>query len=236
MLVNHEAWLALDVGGANLKGAHSAGVIHSRPFALWRRPDQLVAELAALAASFPPCTRVALTMTAELCDCFETKRAGVRFVLDACSSAMPGLPLRVWGLDGALHDPAEIRENPALAAAANWLALATLAAEKGVSGRGVLIDIGSTTTDLIPLENARAIPVGRTDTQRLQSGELVYLGTRRTPLCALAATLRFRDVPTGLAAELFATTLDVFLTLGDIPEDQNDRDTADGRPATRARP
>jgi uncharacterized hydantoinase/oxoprolinase family protein len=35
------------------------------------------------------------------------------------------------------------------------------------------------------------------------------------------------------AAELFATTLDLYLVLGWIAEDPNDRDTADGRPATK---
>jgi len=35
------------------------------------------------------------------------------------------------------------------------------------------------------------------------------------------------------AAELFATTLDVYLLLGELPEDADDRNTADGRPATR---
>ena len=37
-----------------------------------------------------------------------------------------------------------------------------------------------------------------------------------------------------VAAELFATTLDVYLTLGLIREDATDCDTANGRPATRA--
>jgi uncharacterized hydantoinase/oxoprolinase family protein len=34
------------------------------------------------------------------------------------------------------------------------------------------------------------------------------------------------------AAELFATTLDVYLLLGELPPDPKDRCTADGRPAT----
>ena len=34
-------------------------------------------------------------------------------------------------------------------------------------------------------------------------------------------------------AELFATTLDAYLVLDQVPEDAEDRDTADGRPATR---
>ena len=61
----------------------------------------------------------------------------------------------------------------------------------------------------------------------------MYAGVRRTPLCALATELPFRrGQPIGLAAELFATTLDVFLTLGDIEPDPADLATADGRPAT----
>ncbi len=229
-----ESWLALDVGGANLKGAHSSGVARSRAFALWRQPDALASEIATFATTFPPFKCVALTMTAELCDCFETKRAGVRFILDAVSTALPGRSVRVWGLDGAFHDPEEIRDATALAAAANWLALSTVAAEVAGEGHGILIDVGSTTSDLIPLKDGQPVPAGRTDTERLQSGELVYVGVRRTPICALAPSLPVRGRATRLAAELFATTLDVFLTLGAIPEDPTDLDTADGRPATRA--
>ena len=40
------------------------------------------------------------------------------------------------------------------------------------------------------------------------------------------------DQPIGLAAELFATTLDVFLTLGDLDPNPSDLATADGRGAT----
>ena len=54
----------------------------------------------------------------------------------------------------------------------------------------------------------------------------VTVGARRTPLCAL--------VDEGVAAEWFATTLDAFLILELLPEDPEDRNTADGRPATRA--
>jgi hypothetical protein len=39
---------------------------------------------------------------------------------------------------------------------------------------------------------------------------------------------------TGLASELFATTQDIYLTLGAIPPDPSDLATADGRPATVA--
>ncbi|GAC1449694.1 MAG: hypothetical protein NVSMB9_33660 [Isosphaeraceae bacterium] len=232
MPIDTDSWLAFDIGGANLKAAHSAGLVHSLPFELWRRPENLPANLSRLAALFPRPTRLVVTMTAELCDCYATKQEGVHSVLDALSASFADRPIQVWGIDGRLHSPEQIRRHPLLAAAANWLALATVVAGITGPGPGLLIDVGSTTTDLIPLHDGRVVARGRTDTERLQTGELVYAGVRRTPLCALAHRVPFRGRATALAAELFATTLDVFLSLGDLPEDPLDFATADGRPAT----
>jgi probable H4MPT-linked C1 transfer pathway protein len=225
-------WLALDIGGANIKAAHSGGDARTLPFELWKRPEDLPQVLRSLIAAFPPCERVAVTMTAELCDCYATKARGVAAVLDAVTAVHPEEQVRVWGTDERFHDVAETRRRPELAAAANWLALATVAARLVPDGPGLLIDVGSTTTDLIPLADGRPVPRSRTDTGRLQTGELVYAGVIRTPVCALAAELPFRGTSTGLAAELFASTLDVYLTLGDLPPDPNDDSTADGRPRT----
>ena len=204
------------------------------PFELWKRPDELGQVLTALGATFPPAERVALTMTAELCDCYATKAVGVNAVLDAVLEAFPHAPIRVWGIDEEFHDISEVRSRPEVAAAANWLALALLAARLLPEEPGLLIDIGTTSTDLIPLASGHSAARGRTDTQRLQTGELVYAGMRRTPVCALATELPLRGVPTGLAAELFASTLDVYLLLGDIAPDPKDLSTADGQPATIA--
>ena len=228
------SWLALDIGGANLKAAHEEAVARSHGFALWRDPSGLPRELGILAAEFPEFDRIALTMTAELCDCYPTKSHGVLAVLDAVLEAFPEQNLSIWGVDGRFHDVDAISASPLLAAASNWLALATACARLVPADRGLLIDIGSTTTDLISFAGGAVAVHGRTDTDRLRTGALAYLGVRRTPLCAIAPALAFHGVPIGLAAELFATTLDVFLTLGEIPEDPYDTDTADGRPATRS--
>jgi hypothetical protein len=217
--------LGLDVGGANLKAAHTDGTARSRPFALWKDPAGLPAALAALVGEMPRADVLAVTMTGELCDCFETKREGVAAILDAAESAAGAVPVRVWRTDGCFVSPAEARQAPVLTAAANWLALATFAGRYVPQGPALLIDVGSTTTDIIPLRDGRPAPRGLTDEERLRTSELVYTGVRRTPVCALAGS--------GCTAELFATTLDVYLLLGMVPEDGDDRDTADGRPATR---
>jgi probable H4MPT-linked C1 transfer pathway protein len=172
-------------------------------------------------------------MTAELCDCYATKREGVRSILAAVKEAVGGRPVSVWGIDGRFHPVEDIAERPGLAAASNWLALAAVAARLAGEDRGLLLDVGSTTTDLIPLDRGTVVARGRTDRDRLATGELVYAGVRRTPVCALATELALAiGEPVGLAAEMFATTLDVFLMLGDIKSDPADLDTADGRPAT----
>lgn len=226
-------WLGLDIGGANLKAAHSSGIARSVAFELWKRPNDLAKALRALIDSLPPADRVAVTMTAELCDCYETKAEGVASVLGAVASITAEEHVFVWGIDGRFHAHSAIRAEPHLAAASNWLALAEVAARLVPRGPGILIDIGSTTSDLIPILDGRPAPQGRTDTARLRSGELVYAGVRRTPVSALANELVWRELPTGLAAELFATTLDIYVTLGMLGEEPANCQTADGRRATR---
>jgi (4-(4-[2-(gamma-L-glutamylamino)ethyl]phenoxymethyl)furan-2-yl)methanamine synthase len=219
-------FVGLDIGGANLKAAHADGAALTRPLELWKDPAALPAALRGLLADLPPADTLAVTMTGELCDCFETKRQGVSAILDAVESAAGGRRVRVWRTDGRLVPPAEARADPLKTAAANWHALATYAGRLAPDGPALLIDLGSTTTDVVPLRDGRPVPRGLTDPERLRCGELVYTGARRTPLCALLGG--------EAAAEWFATTLDAYLLLGWLPEDPADRGTADGRPATRA--
>ena len=217
--------LGLDIGGANLKAATSEGRALSVPFALWREPQALPDRLRDLLRQVPH-GGLAVTMTGELCDCFGTKREGVNAILDAVVKAAPGTPTKVWSTTGQLVTVAEARADAQRVAAANWQALATFAGRFAPDGAALLIDIGSTTTDIIPLWNGKPRPKGRTDYERLHSSELVYTGVRRTPLCAV--------MNTRVAAELFATMHDVYLLLKKLPEEPENRDTADGRPATIA--
>ncbi len=219
------AILGLDIGGANLKAAHSDGHSSLMPFELWRQPAGLTDALRALVTDAPPCDLLAITMTGELCDCFESKRQGVHHILDAVEAAAGATPILVWQTDGQFVDMATARARPLHTAAANWLALATYAGRLAPTGPALLIDVGSTTTDIIPLMDGQPVPKGRTDPERLRAGELVYTGVRRTPVCAVLG---------GVAAEWFATMHDVYLIVGWVAEDAADRATADGRPATHA--
>jgi probable H4MPT-linked C1 transfer pathway protein len=226
--------VGLDIGGANLKAATADGDVLSSPFEIWRTPDRLTDALTDLLAKLPAADALAVTMTAELADCFRTKAEGVDFVLAAAERVAGTRAVHVWSTEGRFVSPCEARRDPMRIAAANWHALATWGAQRFLpTGCGLLVDIGSTTTDIIPLRDGRPVATGLTDGDRLLSGELVYTGIRRTPLCAVASEILFRGQPGRVAAELFATTLDVYLLLEDVAEDFTDYNTANGRPATR---
>lgn len=224
-------WIGLDIGGANLKIADGGGRAASLAYALWREPQGLAAAIASLIAEFgtPSDSPVALTMTGELADCYATKADGVRAIVDATLDATRGSVVRVAAVDDRWLTPQKAKEETHLVAAANWRLGARLVSRANPNGRGVWVDIGSTTTDVIPVEESKVIAVGANDTHRLLANELIYTGVRRTPVCALVERLPYRGRECPVAAEWFATTADAWLLLGGLPEDPDDCGTADGR-------
>ncbi len=228
------AVLAVDIGGANLKIADGKVFALTRPFPLWRQPDELVAALQKLFDEAPPFGQLAVTMTGELADCFATKAVGVQEILDSVEHAAKSHEVCVYLCDGRLVPSAVARREPLLAAASNWHVLATFATRFVQSESGLLVDVGSTTTDIISLSRRAAVAVGQTDPERLVTGELVYTGVERSPLCAVVASLKWRGESCPVAQEVFATTSDAYLLLGELFEDTKDVRTADGRPRTIA--
>lgn len=225
--------IGLDIGGANIKASDGESISLSRPFPMWREPERLAETLRDVLSAFQQPAALAVTMTGELADCFSTKAEGVRHILAAVESAAGRAQLAVWATSGEFVSTGDACELVPLVAAANWHALATWAARSHPRGAALLIDVGSTTTDIIPLCDGVPVSQGRSDLQRLGASELVYTGLRRTPVCAVAQHAPWRGGRCPLAAEVFATMLDVYLILGDLPEDESDLVTANARPATR---
>jgi len=226
-----------DIGGVNTKAAHVAGdevlSVVGRPYEIQRAPCALVPLLREMFAeaggheSMPH----ALTMTAELSQMFRTKREGVRFVLQAVEEAFPGTSIRLYSVDGSFLTPAEARDTPLSVAAANWAATARVVADHHPDA--LLVDIGTTTTDLIPIAGGRVAALGRTDPERLMSGELLYTGALRTPTEAILGCVPLHDGLAGVSAEGFALSGDVHVWRGDLDPDDYTCPTPDGRPPTR---
>ncbi|MGL6073574.1 MAG: hydantoinase/oxoprolinase family protein [Fimbriiglobus sp.] len=220
-----EPVLGFDIGGANLKAATSDKRATSLPYALWKNPAGLRDALLPMVAQFPDTDDVAVTMTGELCDCFTNKTEGVAHILKHVRAAVGSRRLVVWSTEGKFLNTEEANLEPMRVASANWHALATFAGHFLPEGVALLVDIGTTTTDIIPIRDGIPCSKGLTDMARLQAKELLYMGVKRTPLMAFLPPGRY-------AAEYFATIQDAFLVLGQIADNPADTDTADGRPAT----
>jgi len=226
-----------DIGGANIKVARAHAnrlrEVRSVPFAIQHTPQALVPTLQRLVRELgaPPSEAHAVTMTAELSQYFRTKREGVCFVLDAVASAFPTAAVHVFTVTGNFVPPEFGRDHPLDVGAANWAATATLLARN--CSNTVLIDVGSTTTDIIPICQGIVAAQGRTDPDRLRSSELLYLGAVRTPLEAVVHNIPLEAGMAGIAAEAFALAGDAYVWLGELHPDSYCAPTPDGRPATR---
>ena len=231
------ATLGWDIGGVNTKVARVAGgavlAVSSRPFELQHDPGALVQVLRELAAETGGSgdDTLAVTMTAELSQMFRTKRDGVQFVLDALVAAFPGATIFGYAVDGRFLTVADACRAPLLVAAANWTATARVVAQSLPDA--LLIDIGTTSTDIIPIVSGEVAALGWTDPDRLASGELVYSGAVRTPVEALAASVPLEGREVGLSAEGFALSGDVHVWRGDLRPSDYSAPTPDRRPATR---
>lgn len=231
------ATMGWDIGGVNVKAArvfagHVLGA-RTRPFEIQHAPNRLSELLRELAAELgaAPSDPHAITMTAELSQLFRTKREGVHFVLRAVEGAFPDSPLAVYTVDGAFIDPDGARRDPIAVAASNWRATASQVSLTWPDC--TLVDIGTTTTDIIPIAGGRVVALGRTDPERLGSGELLYLGALRTPIEAIVHEVPLAGGSAGVSAEGFALAGDVHLWRGDLPPEHYTVPTPDGRDATR---
>jgi probable H4MPT-linked C1 transfer pathway protein len=211
--------IGIDVGGANLKIVDGAGVhIHYCP--LWETsPITEVLNQYATAEGEP----AAVVMSGELADCFSSKAEGISFIVDAVKKSFPGA--RFYGTDGRFHTSAV-----AELAAANWLASADFLREE--YPEALLLDIGSTTADIIPLNRFASLK-GLTDLIRLQKGYLVYTGMLRGNVATLLRSVLLDGVSTPVSAEFFASSADAHLVLGHIAPSQYTTDTPDNKEKTR---
>jgi (4-(4-[2-(gamma-L-glutamylamino)ethyl]phenoxymethyl)furan-2-yl)methanamine synthase len=227
-------WIGWDIGGAHIKAAeiNSAGEIVSviqQPCPLWKGLDHLQRAVHRIASELNILdAQHAITMTGELVDLFENRNDGVNQIIAAMTAILPENQLVVYAGSAGFLKPHHIDlSHYHQIASANWLASATLAAE--ALQRGLFVDIGSTTTDILALKGGKVLAEGFTDYQRLQSQELVYTGIVRTAVMAVAQTAVDEGKSIGLMAEYFATMADVYRLTGELDERHDQADTADGK-------
>lgn len=232
--------LGLDIGGANTKAAYvqtQKGAIKevkvvAEYFPIWKEPKKLPENLRKLKADVfeGKLDALGVTMTAELSDAYPTKREGVNQILAAVKEALPDVPIYVLNTDAQLESPEEALRVPLGVASANWAATGWLVAQ--YFENCVVVDIGSTSTSIIPVTNCKVSAQGKTDLDKLICGELVYTGSLRTNLASIVQSVPVKGGVASVSSELFALSGDIHLILGNIASQQYTSETADGRGRT----
>jgi probable H4MPT-linked C1 transfer pathway protein len=223
-----------DIGGAHVKAAllRQGRVLDTAqwPCPLWQGTDRLQQALADARGRWPGLRDHvhAVTMTGEMVDLFENRADGVRRIAALLDGALPAP--RFFAGDAGWCDAAAAGALWRHIASANWLATALHAARALRGESGLLLDIGSTTTDLIAFRGGGVPTRSRTDAERLQQGELVYQGVVRTPLCALAPRIAWRGQRLNVMNEFFATTADLYRLTGELDPAHDQQPSADGKP------
>jgi probable H4MPT-linked C1 transfer pathway protein len=231
-----------DIGGANTKAAFiraKNGAVEELKtaieyFPVWKDPAKLASVLLTLKERLSGTSKLdcmGLTMTAELSDAYQTKREGVNHILACAAEAFAGVPVFVLDVDATLRPVESAKSEPLRVAAANWAATGWLVSQ--LIKTCVIIDVGSTSTSIIPVVDGRIVAAGKTDLEKLMNGELVYTGILRTNVAATVQSVPLRNGTARVSSELFAQSGDVHLVLGNITEEEYTTETADGRGKTR---
>jgi probable H4MPT-linked C1 transfer pathway protein len=171
-------------------------------------------------------------MTGELADTFASRPEGVARLAELTADQLAGAPVHVYAGPAGLVRPHDAAKHAGNIASANWHVCARLVAQRCADA--LFIDMGSTTTDVIPIAGGRIAGRGYTDAQRLAAGELVYTGLVRGFVMATADRAPVAGAWTTLVNENFATMADVHRILGTLPDGADQMATTDGREKTVA--
>jgi len=227
-----------DVGGAHLKAVllNEQGRIataHQVACPLWQGLEHLDRALGLMLTALPDdsSTHHVITMTGELTDHFATRQEGVMALTRAMMRGLGTGRVKVFrGDEGLIGAEAMQLADTLKIASANWLATGLWAATR--IHEGILVDMGSTTTDLLTISASRVLYRGYTDSERLRYDELIYSGIIRTPVMILAKKAPLDGAWSGVMAEYFASMADVYRLTGELPEAADQMPAADQGPKT----
>ena len=130
-----------------------------------------------------------VTMTGELADTFASRAEGVQALATLAARELAPATVSLYAGRAGFIAPEQAQGHWKDIASANWYASASLAAR--AVRTALLVDIGSTTTDLVPIVTGSVAAHGYTDAERLAAGELVYTGMVRSFAMAVAERAPF---------------------------------------------
>jgi len=180
--------------------------------------------------SHPVEYNVVITITAELSDAFSTKKEGITLICKQLQEVFHPDYLHLINVNAEFISVNEALSDYLSVSASNWIATSLVFGER--ERLGILLDMGTTTLDLIPIKDGHPVTIGKNDVARLINYELFYTGVLRPPIASIVKNVPFQHTLCPISFEQFALMADVYLILGLITEQEYSCDTADGRGKT----
>lgn len=225
-----------DVGGAHLKAAlienGDVKKVEQFPALIWTDLEDLRQAISRALDEYGMPGVHAVTMTGELAEYFGSRKEGVRQISQLMRDSLPGKDVRIYAGRSGFVSPDDAPNHVDDISSANWYATASVITRK--YGQAILVDIGSSTTDIIPVFGGKVAAAGYSDAERLSTGELIYTGAVRTPLMAVTDEVPFDGEWQSLMAERFAVMADVYRVLNWRLEEADMFPAVDDRPKDAA--
>ncbi len=227
--MNNAGW---DIGGAHVKLAYVDNnklCVHQWDCPLWKGADELVAVIQLALANIPKnIINHHVTMTGELVDIFISRDQGVKEIMRVLIEQISSIRnIKFFSREG-LIDYEKVLLDTALVASANWIASGHCVSKKNENV--IFVDMGSTTTDILSIEDGVLKLNGLTDFERLRSGELVYTGVVRSCVNTLCQKIPYKGDLIPLMAEYFSMSSDIYRILQWLPAHADYGSTMDGQP------
>ncbi len=207
MMKKNIHFLGIDIGGAHTKligldNKKSIIFVNQLQFPIWKGTENLNNYFKKINKNIGniPC---GITMTAELCDNFKDRLIGVKKIIKCTKK----LKLKKYYF---CNQKNKLLINPDLKSIAsmNWLATAEFIKEK--VSNCIVVDFGSTSTDLILIKDKKIINKYYDDFGRLNNSELVYTGLTRTPTSSLTNKVKINNKDFHVMSEFFSNTADLY--------------------------
>ena len=230
--MSFNTYIGWDIGGAHLKMAsidHAGAVNFAQQLAtpLWQGLDSLENAMVKMHKQITEGSVThTITMTAELADIFKDRKSGVEELTGFLGNHFDKEDFLLYAGNSGLIKADEANSYATDIASANWHATASFVAQE--IDEGVLIDIGSTTTDIIPFASGQLLNTAYTDHERLRENELVYTGIIRTPVMAVVNKIFCDGQWQNIAAENFSTMADIYRLTNELNELDDMLPAADG--------
>ncbi len=211
------SFLGIDIGGAHIKlvgldEKKNVIIVKYRKCYIWKDPQKLLGEIKFInSLSKNKEVVCGITMTAELCDIFSTRKSGAKTLRNKCRK----IKFKKLFYENSKKVFESIdKSNPVNFMSMNWHAAGRFIAK--FLENAILIDLGSTTTDFICIKNNKIMNIGFDDFSRLQNGELLYTGIIRTPIFGIENSVNLNSKEFNIIPEFFSRTSDLYRVQGKI--------------------